>query len=110
MSEMDKDFTEQELEQEALAAQPAVEEETPKKVKAEKSDKKPKKEKKKINPVARWFKELRAELKKVMWPTRKQTINNTAIVIACCAVVGVFIWVFDLAAVNVFKALLNLFN
>jgi preprotein translocase, SecE subunit, bacterial len=109
MSEMDKDFTEQELELEAMAAQSA-EEAAPKKVKAEKSDKKPKKEKKKVNPVVRWIKELRAELKKVMWPTRKQTINNTAIVIACCAVVGAFIWVFDLAAVNVFGALLRLFN
>jgi len=106
---MDKDFTEQELELEAMAAQPA-EEEVSKKVKAEKSVKTLKKEKKKVNPVARWLKELRAELKKVMWPTHKQTINNTAIVIACCAVVGAFIWVFDLAAVNVFGALLRLFN
>ena len=110
MSEMEKDFTEQELEQEAMAAAAPAEEAAPKKVKTEKSDKKPKKEKKKVNPVARWFKELRAELKKVMWPPSKQTINNTAIVIACCAVVGVFIWVFDLAAVNVFATLLKIFN
>ena len=41
--------------------------------------------------IGRWLRELKSELKKVQWPTKKQTINNTSIVIACCAVVGAFI-------------------
>jgi hypothetical protein len=32
------------------------------------------------------------ELKKVQWPTRKQTINNTLVVNLCVIVVGKFIW------------------
>ena len=48
--------------------------------------------------AAKWLKDMRSELKKVQWPTRKQTINNTGIVIACVAVVGVFIWLFDFVA------------
>ena len=43
----------------------------------------------------RWLREMRSELKKVVWPSRKQMINNTLIVLACVLVVGIFIWVFD---------------
>ena len=60
--------------------------------------------------IGKWFKELRSELKKVQWPTRKQTVNNTIIVILCCIVVGIFIWLFDLLAGSVISALLDLFG
>ena len=48
--------------------------------------------------IGKWFKEMKVELKKVQWPTRKQTVNNTLIVIACVVVVGIFIWLFDFLA------------
>ena len=48
--------------------------------------------------IARYFRELRSELKKVVWSTPKQVLKSTLIVIACVIVVGVFIWVFDLVA------------
>ena len=48
--------------------------------------------------ICRYFRELRSELKKVVWPTPKQVIKNTLIVIVCVLVVGVFIWLFDFAA------------
>ena len=48
--------------------------------------------------AAKWLKDMKSELKKVQWPTRKQTINNTLIVIACVVIVGVFIWLFDFVA------------
>ncbi|MCI9268987.1 MAG: preprotein translocase subunit SecE, partial [Lawsonibacter sp.] len=38
--------------------------------------------------AGKWFRDMKSELKKVQWPTRKQTINNTLIVIACVIVVG----------------------
>ena len=60
--------------------------------------------------IGKWFKELRSELKKVQWPTRKQTVNNTIIVIVCCIVVGICIWLFDLLAGSVISALLDLFG
>ena len=65
--------------------------------------KKDKKADKKAKPglfarVGKWLKDMKSELKKVQWPTRKQTINNTLIVIACVIVVGVFIWIFDYIA------------
>ncbi len=58
--------------------------------------------------IARWFKELKAELKKVSWPTWKQTMNNTWVVIACVIIVGVCIWVFDAVASGVVSALISL--
>ena len=48
--------------------------------------------------IARYFRELRSELKKVVWPTTQQVLKNTLIVLACVLVVGVFIWLFDLVA------------
>ena len=45
--------------------------------------------------ICRYFRELRSELKKVVWPTPKQVLKNTLIVLACVLVVGVFIWLFD---------------
>jgi preprotein translocase subunit SecE len=60
--------------------------------------------------VTKWCREMKSELKKVQWPTRSQTINNTIIVIICVLVIGVFIWIFDALAVAVVKALINLFS
>ena len=48
--------------------------------------------------VCRYFRELRSELKKIVWPTPKQVLKNTLIVAACVLVVGVFIWLFDFVA------------
>ena len=58
--------------------------------------------------IGKWFKDMRSELKKVQWPTRKQTVNNTLIVIACVIVVGIFIWIFDYIATNAIELLIAL--
>ena len=80
--------------------------------KADKADK-AKKDKKNSKPglfarIGKWLKEMKSELKKVQWPTRKQTINNTLIVIACVVFVGIFIWIFDFIATNAIDVLLTL--
>jgi len=38
-----------------------------------------------------FFREVVAELKKVTWPTREETIKLTAVVIAISVIVGAFI-------------------
>lgn len=60
--------------------------------------------------LGKWFKDMKSELKKVVWPTRKQTVNNTVVVIICCVIVGVCICLFDLLANSVISALLALFG
>ncbi len=71
---------------------------------------KEKKKDKKPNRVLRWLKDLRGELKKVTWPSAKDTVKNVGIVIVCVIIVGVFIWAFDFLAREVVHALLNLFS
>ena len=60
--------------------------------------------------IGKWFQDMKSELKKVQWPTRKQTVNNTVIVIICCIIVGICIWLFDALAGAVITALLDLFG
>lgn len=60
--------------------------------------------------AGKWFRDMRGELKKVQWPTRKQTINNTLIVIACVIVVGIFIALFDFVAGEAIRLLIGLFK
>ena len=43
-----------------------------------------------------FFKDVKAELKKVIWPTPKQLLNNTLAVIASVIIVGVIVFLLDL--------------
>ena len=36
------------------------------------------------------------KLKKVIWPNRKQLINNTVTVLVSCLLVGALLWIIDL--------------
>ena len=58
--------------------------------------------------ICRYFRELRSELKKVVWPTPQQVLKNTLIVLVCVLIVGVFIWLFDKVADLGIQGLLNL--
>ena len=60
--------------------------------------------------VCRYFRELRSELNKVVWPTPKQVVKNTLIVLACVLIVGVFIWIFDFVATEGINALIDLIS
>ena len=60
--------------------------------------------------ICKYFRELRSELKKVVWSTPKQTLKNTLIVLACVLVVGVFIWVFDFVARYGIDAIIKAFH
>ena len=59
--------------------------------------------------IARWFREMKSELKKVVWPSPQKVAKNTATVIACTVAIGACIWIFDGVAGLFVKTLLNLF-
>ena len=46
--------------------------------------------------IVTFFKDVRSELKKVIFPSRKQIITNTTVVLVMCAVLCAFIYVFDI--------------
>jgi len=77
----------------------------------------PEKKAKKIN-VIEWFKNLGlrifrafknmlAELKKVTWPTRKELINVSLLVLAFMAIMGVVIGVLDAGAGALMKLIVG---
>lgn len=53
-----------------------------------------------VGPI-QFMKEIVAELKKVTWPTRQETIKLTTVVIAVSLLVGVFIGGLDILLLNV---------
>lgn len=50
---------------------------------------------------------VRSELKKVTWPTRKDTYASTVVVITLVLVVAVFLWVIDSALSTMIRFLLR---
>ena len=60
--------------------------------------------------ICRYFRELRSELKKVVWTSPKQVAKNTLIVLVCVLIVGAFVWVFDFVANYGITTLINAFN
>ena len=60
--------------------------------------------------VSKYFRELRSELKKVVWPTPQQVLKNTLVVAAGVLCVGVFIWLFDFVAQVGITALIGAFH
>ena len=51
---------------------------------------------KKPNRVAKYFKDLKSEFKKVVWPTFPQTAKNTALVLAVLIASAVVVALLDL--------------
>ena len=60
--------------------------------------------------VRKYFRELRSELKKVVWPSGKQLLNNTLVVLASVLVVGIIVCVFDWLAGGGMSLLRGLFS
>ena len=58
--------------------------------------------------VGKWFREMRSELKKVIWPTRKQLINNTVVSVVVMLVSALGVWGFDQVARLLVQGLLGL--
>lgn len=57
-----------------------------------------------VKKVNKHFKEVRVEMKKVHWPTRKEMLVYTYIVLGSIFSVGIFFWILDTG----FNALLQL--
>ena len=65
-------------------------------------------EKKETKDRGKWFREMKCELKKIVWPTPKKTMKDTGTVLLFSLMVGACIWVFDYAAVSAVRLLIGL--
>ena len=57
--------------------------------------------------IRKFFKDLRAEVKKVVWPSKKQVRNNTTVVLITMVIAGLFIWGIDTLFSQVLRLVLG---
>ncbi|MCI5624202.1 MULTISPECIES: preprotein translocase subunit SecE [Anaerostipes] len=43
-----------------------------------------------------WFKELKAEFARIIWPTKEKIVRETAIVVICAIIIGIIVAVLDM--------------
>lgn len=58
--------------------------------------------------IGKWFREMKSEIKKVVWPTSKQLVNNTLVSLGMIIVSAIVVWCFDEVAQLLVRALLTL--
>lgn len=58
--------------------------------------------------IKKWWREMKSELKKVVWPTPKQIVNNTLVALVVMIVAAIVIWGFDEIAQMVVKAVITI--
>ena len=54
-----------------------------------------KSEKKEQGKLKKWFKDLRIEFKKVVWPSKKTVVNNTSVVVCVIAASAILVGLLD---------------
>ena len=81
---------------------------TKKEKKANAADSGKSKKEKENKRIAAWFKDLKKEFKKVVWPTKKSVFNNTLVVLCVVIVGSVVIGLLDLGFLNLMQFLMGL--
>ena len=66
------------------------------------------KEKEKKGGFKEYFKGVKIEMKKVVWPTKKELGSFTVVVIATCAVFALGFWLIDTGVLAALKAVLGI--
>lgn len=65
------------------------------------------KEKKKRASLGEFFKGVKTEMKKVVWPTKKELVSYTAVVIMTCAVFALGFWLVDTGVLVALREILG---
>ena len=60
-----------------------------------------------INKAVQFLFQAKAELKKVTWPTRKQTLASTGVVIVIVAIMALYLGIIDLILAKLVKFILG---
>lgn len=62
-----------------------------------------------FSKIAKYFRETKAELKKVSWPTKTQLLHNTLIILVFIAIVTIILSVLDVGFAKLFQWFTQLF-
>ena len=54
-----------------------------------------KSEKKEQSKLKKWFKDLKIEFKKVVWPSKKTVVNNTSVVVSVIVASAILVGLLD---------------
>ena len=60
-----------------------------------------------LTTALQFLREVKIELKKVTWPTRKQTIGSTAVVIVLVLIIAIFLGIVDVGLSSLIRAVLQ---
>ncbi|MCX6025805.1 MAG: preprotein translocase subunit SecE [Chloroflexi bacterium] len=60
------------------------------------------------NAIVRFFRETTGELRKVSWPTRREALNLTLVVLAVTASTSLFLGFLDFLFTRLFRLLISL--
>jgi preprotein translocase subunit SecE len=60
-----------------------------------------------VEKIIQFLKEVKTELRKVVWPTRKDTIASTSVVLVLVIIIAVFLGLVDLGLSRVIKLILD---
>jgi len=58
--------------------------------------------------IAKYFRECKSEIKKIVWPTPKATFRNMGIVLVVLIVVGLFIYGLDTGLIALLKLVMDI--
>jgi preprotein translocase subunit SecE len=64
--------------------------------------------KKQPNRVAKYFKDLKSEFKKVVWPSKSKVINNTSVVLGSIVLMGIFVGLLDTGLFKLMQLILSI--
>lgn len=78
------------------------------KTKSSKQSKAKDSKKKQSGKVAKYFKDLKSEFKKVVWPSKKKVINNTSVVLGSIVLMGIFVGLLDTGLFKLLQLILGL--
>ena len=61
----------------------------------------------KFETVKQFLREVKTELKKVTWPSRKDTLSGTIVVLVAVFIIAIFLGIVDSGLSNLIKGLLG---
>ena len=60
-----------------------------------------------MNKILNFFREVRAEMQKVTWPTREELMGSTAVVLVTMAILSTFVGATDFVLAHLLKLILR---
>ncbi len=61
-----------------------------------------------LKRIVLFFRDYKSEAKKIVWPTFRDVVKNTIVVLVICLIIGAFIWLWDFGLGQLLNLILNI--